>query len=174
MQVQAARAVLTSDPAKADAVLGKAQAQATDALAEVRRSVAALREPRATGPLAEALEVLAAETSAAGIPTVLEVTGTARELPPEAGESIFRAAQEGLTNVRKHAGARSARVVLRYGEDGTVRLDVCDDGRGAARLDEAAGFGLLGVRERAALLGGTVEIDSSPGTGTTVRMAVPG
>src|SRR6185312_11919359 len=69
MQVQAARAVLPTDPTKADAVLDKAQRQATEALAEVRRSVAALREPRTLPPLPEALKGLAEETSAAGVPT---------------------------------------------------------------------------------------------------------
>src|SRR3712207_3371368 len=121
MQVQAARAVLASDPARADAVLAKAQQQSTEALAEVRRSVAALREPRTAPPLGEALQVLAEDTSASGVPTELHVTGTARPLGADAQESLFRAAQEGLTNVRKHAGAARARVELHYGE-GTVRL----------------------------------------------------
>jgi signal transduction histidine kinase len=174
MQVQAARAVLGSDPARADAVLAKAQQQSTEALAEVRRSVAALREPRTRPPLAESLQALAADTSAAGVPTELHVSGTARVLGADAEESLFRAAQEGLTNVRKHAAAGRARLVLEYGDDGTVRLDVCDDGRGAAGSTDGAGFGLLGVRERATRLGGSVDVVSEPGHGTTVRVAVPG
>jgi len=174
MQVQAARAVLPSDPAQADAVLERAQEQATEALAEVRRSVAALRGPRTARPLGEALAALAADTTAAGVPTDLEVTGAVRPVPPETAEALVRAAQEGLTNVRKHAAAGSARLVLAYGEDGTVRLEVCDDGRGMAGTPESAGFGLLGVRERASRLGGSVDVVSRPGAGTTVRVAVPG
>jgi signal transduction histidine kinase len=173
MQVQAARAVLTTDPAKADAVLSRAQQQSTEALAEVRRSVAALRAPRATPPLAAALATLAADTSAAGVPTTVEVTGTPRGLSPDAEESLFRAAQEGLTNVRKHAGAASARLLLAYGTDGTVRLEVCDDGQGLTG-GALGGFGLLGLRERATRLGGSVDVMSEPGSGTTVRVAVPG
>src|SRR5919112_1571497 len=92
MQVQAARAVLASDPDRADAVLAKAQQQATEALAEVRRSVAALREPRTAPPLADALKQLAEETTAAGVPATLEVAGTERPLPAEAEESLFRSA----------------------------------------------------------------------------------
>jgi signal transduction histidine kinase len=172
MQVQAARAVLASDPAKADAVLAQAQQQSTEALAEVRRSVAALRAPRTRPPLAEALAGLAADMSAAGVPTGLEISGTVRTLPPDTEESLFRAAQEGLTNVRKHAAAGSARLVLSFGSDGTVRLEVCDDGSGTAA--EGPGFGLLGLRERAARLGGSVDVVSEPGAGTTVRVAVPG
>jgi signal transduction histidine kinase len=174
MQVQAARAVLPTDPAKADALLAGAQQQSTEALAEVRRSVAALRAPRSRPPLGDALAALAADTTAAGVLTELTVTGAVRALPPDTEESLFRAAQEGLTNVRKHAAAGRARVVLGYGGDGTVRLEVCDDGRGTAAATDGAGFGLLGVRERAARLGGSVEVESAPGSGTTVRVAVPG
>ena len=108
MQVQAARAVLPSDPAKADAVLAKAQQQSTEALAEVRRSVAALREPRTMPPLGDALAALAADTSAAGVPTdAARSPAPSAPLPPDVEESLFRAAQEGLTNVRKHAAAGS-------------------------------------------------------------------
>ncbi|SDB99897.1 Signal transduction histidine kinase [Geodermatophilus telluris] len=176
MQVQAARAVLPTDPGRADAVLAKAQQQASEALAEVRRSVAALREHPAAPPLRAALETLTEESAAAGVPATLEVHGTERELPAETSESLFRSAQEGLTNVRKHACATSARVVLTYGGDGTVRLAVRDDGRGlpaAAGAGDAPTFGLLGLRERAARVGGRVTVGSS-GSGTELLVEVPG
>jgi signal transduction histidine kinase len=172
MQVQAARAVLPTDPAKADAVLEKAQRQSTEALAEVRRSVSALREARVAPPLVDGVKQLADDASAAGVPTELEVTGTVRPLGSAAEESLYRAAQEGLTNVRKHAAAGWARLLLHYGDDGTVRLEVCDDGRGAAPAGD--GFGLLGLHERAERLGGRVDLESAPGAGTTLRMTVPG
>ena len=172
MQVQAARAVLAADPARADAVLAKAQQQATEALAEVRRSVAELREPRTTPPLPTALEGLAAATSAAGVPTELRVDGPARALPAESAESLFRAAQEGLTNVRKHAGATSAELRLRFGED-SVCLEVTDDGCGLP-VTTPQGFGLLGLRERATRLGGRLDVVPAPGGGTTLRVEVPG
>ena len=177
MQVQAARAVLSSDPVRADEVLGKAQTQASEALAEVRRSVATLREPRTSPPLRTALEALTAEVSAAGVPATLEVAGTERRLPAEAEESLFRSAQEGLTNVRKHAGATSARVTLTYGDDGTVRLVVRDDGCGLPapeRAADARAFGLLGLRERAARAGGRLSVASVPGGGTELLVEVPG
>jgi signal transduction histidine kinase len=178
MQVQAARAVLAADPARADAVLAKAQDQAAEALAEVRRSVAALREPRTTPPLDVALEALAEDASAAGVPTEFEVTGTSRPLRAEVEESLFRTAQEGLTNVRKHAAADRVRLVLDYRDDGTVRLEVCDDGRGAGLPEGLAplstGFGLVGLRERAERVGGRLDVESAPGRGTTLRVAVPG
>jgi signal transduction histidine kinase len=174
MQIQAARAVLGTDPERTDAVLAQAQQQATDALAEVRRSVAALREIRTRMPLSEALKELTEETSAAGVPTRLEIDGTVRALSPEVEEALYRTAQEGLTNVRKHAEAGSAGVVLDYTEPATVRLEVRDDGRGLPGDVTDTGFGLLGLTERAFRLGGRLAISSSPGQGTTVLVEVPG
>ncbi|MGY1591784.1 sensor histidine kinase [Geodermatophilus sp. SYSU D00708] len=177
MQVQAARAVLPTDPGRADEVLAKAQHQASEALAEVRRSVAALRDPAAAPALRAGLAALTAEVSAAGLPTTLEVVGPERRLPPESEESLFRSAQEGLTNVRKHAGATSARVTLTYAGDGTVRLAVRDDGRGlpASRdTGDRRTFGLLGLRERAARVGGRLTVESAPGEGTALLVEVPG
>ncbi|WP_186316081.1 sensor histidine kinase [Catellatospora sichuanensis] len=175
MQVKAARAVLGTDPARADAVLAKAQVQAEEALAEVRRSVGAMREPRPQVPLAEALRVLAEQTSASGVPTSLDVTGQARPLVNAAQESLYRAAQEGLTNVRKHARATRAELVLDYTRPAAVRLEVRDDGTGIpAEADGPRGFGLLGVRERAAHAGGRMSIESAPGRGATLCVEVPG
>ncbi|GAA3458102.1 sensor histidine kinase [Saccharothrix longispora] len=170
MLLQAARAVIgTADPARLDAMLAKAQDQSKAALAEVRRSVSALREPR---PLVDALRSLADATGEAGVPTGLEVRGAAREVRAEVGESLFRAAQEGLTNVRKHAGATAATVVLDYGRDDLVRLEVRDDGRGGR--EGGGGFGLVGLRERVAGLGGRVSLDSAAGHGSTLTVEVPG
>jgi signal transduction histidine kinase len=176
MQVKAARAVLSADPAKADpatvdAVLAKAQQQSEEALDAVRRSVRALREPRATGPLPDALQMLADESSAAGVPTRLDVSGTQRPLPDDVWEALYRAAQEGLTNVRKHAHADHAELLLGYGE-GTVRLTVRDDGVGTGD-GRRSGFGLVGLRERAAQVGGRLRVESAPGEGCTLTMEVP-
>ncbi|GAB4052857.1 hypothetical protein GCM10028775_36070 [Catellatospora paridis] len=175
MQVKAARAVLGTDPVRADAVLAKAQVQAEEALAEVRRSVGAMREPRPRAPLAEALRELAEQASASGVPTSLDITGQARPLMTAAQESLYRAAQEGLTNVRKHARATRAELVLDYTRPAAVRLEVRDDGAGiAADADGPSGYGLLGLRERAAHAGGRMSIESAPGGGATLSVEVPG
>jgi signal transduction histidine kinase len=176
MQIKAARAVLAADPARADTVLEKAQGQAEGALDEVRRSVAALRDPQPALPLPDALKALADETSAAGVPTALDVSGPVRTLVAEAEETLYRSAQEGLTNVRKHARATRAELVLDYSLPAAVRLEVRDDGTGvaAAADGEAPGFGLVGVRERAAHVGGTMSLESTPGRGATLRVEVPG
>jgi signal transduction histidine kinase len=171
MLLQAARAVIrTADPERLDAMLAKAQDQSKQALAEVRRSVATLREPRSE-PLVAALRALAGEAAEAGVPTEVEVRGAARAVRVDVEESLFRAAQEGLTNVRKHADATAATVVLDYGVD-LVRLEVRDDGRGLP-ADRDAGFGLVGLRERVAGLGGRVSVDSAAGRGLTLTVEVP-
>jgi signal transduction histidine kinase len=105
------------------------------------------------------------------VPTEVDVTGSTRRLLAEAEESLFRAAQEGLTNVRKHARATRAALVLDYSQLSAVRLEVRDDGAGAAGGE---GFGLLGLRERAAQVGGRMTFESAPGSGSTLRMEVPG
>ncbi|WP_196279311.1 sensor histidine kinase [Catellatospora vulcania] len=175
MQVKAARAVLGTDPGRADAVLAKAQVQAEEALAEVRRSVSAMRDPRPRAPLAEALAELAEQSSASGVPTSLDIAGQARPLVTAAQESLYRAAQEGLTNVRKHARATRAELVLDYTLPAAVRLEVRDDGTGLAdETGDSPGYGLLGVRERAAHAGGRMSIESVPGQGATLCVEVPG
>jgi len=170
MQLQAARALLANsgDP---DEVLAKAQHQSQEALGEVRRSVGALREPRVLPPLGTALQDLAAESSEAGLPTSVRVVGDERAIPDPAREALFRAAQEGLTNVRKHAGASRAEVVLDYAA-AAVRVEVRDDGRGAGDRD-GAGVGLLGLRERAEHLGGRLELGPAPGGGCALTVEVP-
>jgi signal transduction histidine kinase len=175
MLLQAARAVIpTAGPDKLDAMLAKAQDQSKEALAEIRRSVAALREPRCA-PLVDEVRALARAASEAGVPTELEILGESRVVRADVEESLFRAAQEGLTNVRKHAEATVATVVLDYGSADLVRLEVRDDGHGLpASPSPDAGFGLVGLRERVTGLGGQVSVDSVAGRGLTLTIEVPG
>ncbi|GAA1826820.1 sensor histidine kinase [Agromyces salentinus] len=172
MLLEAARAVArTGDHERLDPMLAKAQAQSGEALAEVRRSVGALREQRPA--LAAALQTLVAESTEAGVPTRLDVLGEVRSLRSDVEESLFRAAQEGLTNVRKHARATRAGVILDYRGDERVRLEVHDDGRGLPP-QHGAGFGLTGLRERTASLGGRMSLDAADRGGLTLTVEVPG
>ena len=171
MQVQAARAVMHTDPGRADGLLVQAEDQARQALTAVRESVAALREPRPAQPLPQELRTLAAESAAVGLPTSVDVDGTERAVDLDVQVALYRVAQEGLNNVRKHARARSAALRLTYAPD-RVRLEVRDDGQGLGRND--GGFGLVGIRERAERLGGSVTVESTPGLGVAMRVELPG
>jgi signal transduction histidine kinase len=90
----------------------------------------------------------------------------------EVEAAIYRIVQEALTNAAKHGGATKARVEVTEDES-TVHIVVSDDGAGFDPGAATAGFGLLGMRERVELLGGTIEIESAPGSGTTVNVSVP-
>jgi len=174
VQLEAARAILEADRDRALDALHKAQMLAKEGLADVRRSVAALRAtPTESRPLREAVQALAEECRAAGIRTEVVVQGDVRPLKPQAELTLYRAAQEGLTNVRRHAQASQVCLTLDYTSADTVRLSVEDNGVGAAE-GAASGFGLLGIRERAQILGGQVRVHSRPGQGFALEVEVPG
>ena len=147
-----------------------------DAIQGVRRFARNLR-PSVLDDLGllPALEWLASQ---ACTPTRLEVQGAERRLSSAAELTLFRAVQEALSNVDKHAAAASAavRVVYQLGE---VEVSVSDDGRGldsgeAAQRAQAGHMGLTGLRERVALAGGALSLDSAAGQGTQVRFVLPG
>ncbi|MBM2848666.1 MAG: putative Histidine kinase protein [Anaerolineales bacterium] len=175
VQIEAARAVIGNDPPRALDALRKAQSLAQEGLADVRRSVAALRaSPTEDRPLPEALAALAAENRASGLLTELAVTGAPRPLPPQTELTLYRAMQEGLTNIRKHARAARVDITLDYGDNERVRLVVRDNGVGDSPDGRGSGYGLLGVRERTHLLGGEVRIRSAEGQGFTLEVELPG
>nr|WP_286185674.1 sensor histidine kinase [Sphaerisporangium cinnabarinum] len=146
---------------------------ARSSLTEARRSVRALA-PRELGQahLPDALRTLAERWSRdQGVRTRVEVTGTREPLSPAIEVSLFRVAQESLTNVAKHARASRVGVTLSY--TGTeVLLDVRDDGRGFAD-GVGTGFGLTSMRQRIRGVGGQVVVQSTPGEGTSVSARVP-
>ncbi|HWI57349.1 MAG TPA: sensor histidine kinase, partial [Bacillota bacterium] len=175
VQLEAARTLRAHAPERMADALDKAQRLTQQGLQEIRRSVASLRaSPVDDKPLAEALRQIVAESQAAGLTTELCVQGEARPLSPQAQLTLYRAGQEGLTNARKHAHATSTRLLLDFQAPDKVRLSVRDDGVGAASASGAAGgFGLLGLRERAQLLGGALRVQTAPGAGFTLEVEVP-
>lgn len=94
------------------------------------------------------------------------------ELSPDSQVVVYRVAQEALVNAARHSGASRVEVSLEP-RDSRVRLEVSDNGTGFAFAEEGKGLGLSGMRERALLIGGTLEIDSRPGKGTSVVLEVP-
>ena len=114
-----------------------------------------------------------------GIGMNLKVLGGERRFSPEVELLLFRIAQEALNNIRRHAQASEAQVVIDFAED-RVKLMISDNGRGfelSGRVDDlprSGKLGLAGMQERARLLGGTFEVKSTPGKGTTLIVEVPG
>jgi signal transduction histidine kinase len=110
-----------------------------------------------------------------GLAVSLEVTGEVRRLDPAVELNLFRIAQEALRNVERHSAATRVEVALQF-TAGAVRLRIRDDGRGfdsAADWARAGSLGLIGMQERATLLGGELEVESAAGHGTTVRASLP-
>ncbi|GAA0913457.1 sensor histidine kinase [Nonomuraea longicatena] len=147
---------------------------ARENLREARRSVQALRpEPLERARIDLALHDVAARWSAAsGVTAAVSVDGAPRPLPPEVEASLLRAAQEGLSNVAKHARASRAAITLSYMDD-EVTLDVLDDGVGFERAGPSGGYGLQAMRERAGVAGGTLTVESAPGEGTALCVSIP-
>jgi len=173
MQIQAARAVMDKDPQQAKAVLERAQSQTSEALIDVRRSVAALRSaPEADMALPEAIGKLMQNCESLGMKVSISLLGEGRILPSPVHQALYRVAQEGINNICKHSQARQVWITLDYCKMDCVRLVVKDDGVGQ---DGAAlsGFGLLGVRERIQALGGETQYQSLPGQGFTLEVCVP-
>ncbi|MES9523953.1 sensor histidine kinase [Streptomyces capoamus] len=180
VQAGLARFVFDSDPGKARGALGTIADTSGEALEELRRMLQVLREEdpeapeRAPMPTLARLGELVDRVRGGGLPVDLAVTGTARPLPPGVELCAYRVVQEALTNALKHAGPAHARVELRYGpHELTVR--VTDDGEGAdpARVPTGSGHGLIGMRERAKLYGGTISVGPRSGGGYEVRLALP-
>ncbi|MBV9135059.1 MAG: sensor histidine kinase [Chloroflexi bacterium] len=160
------------DPA-AVAAVERAHRLASEGLAEARRAIGALRGDNLPGP--EGLQKLVQEFSeATSTPSQFEVSGEPIALGAEAQLALYRTAQEALTNVRKHAQAASAvEVRLRYADDGAELLvvDAAPPGR-STNGSTKGGYGLVGMRERAELVGGTLEAGPLP-TGFRVRLWLP-
>jgi signal transduction histidine kinase/ligand-binding sensor domain-containing protein len=145
-----------------------------EGLAEARQSIWALRsQDTDETTLPVRLNRLVEAEGGHGVETRFSLFGAYRPLPQETEREFLRVAQEAIHNVKKHAGARHLFVQLEY-RPNEVALDVRDDGRGFETNQEAESasghYGLTGMKERAAAIGGTLEVSSKPGEGTTVRL----
>ena len=176
--IQAGGAQL-ADPAAGRRVLTTIEVTARDTLAELNRLLGVLRHGDARpdrGPQPGLAHVggLLQPARDAGLDADLHLTGEPRRLPAALDLSAYRIVQEAVTNTLKHAGASRLEVRIGYGPD-ALELSVADDGRGAAADGVAAstGHGLIGMRERVQLFGGTLQTGSSPLGGFLVRARLP-
>jgi signal transduction histidine kinase len=177
----AAQRVLDREPEEGRLALRSIEDSGREALVEMRRLLGLLRtdddrpDVRAPKQGLGDLGALLSEVREAGLPVELEVQGTPRTLPVGLDLSAFRIVQEALTNVRKHAGAASATVVVRYGED-RLELRIVDDGRGidAEGTDpRRARYGHLGMRERVGLFRGELRVGPRAAGGYEVVASLP-
>ena len=181
VQAASGRLVVDSDPERARQALVAIEQTSRSALDEMRRLLGVLRHDNGDGagaarepaPCLGELDRLVAETVAAGIPVSVRIEGDRRPLTPGADLTAYRIVQEGLTNVRKHAPGARADVVVRYDGDG-VTVEVADDGGGATGpRPVGTGHGLLGMQERVAVYGGTLEAGPTPDGGFRVVATLP-
>jgi signal transduction histidine kinase len=164
---------LIGDPERVVGVFRAIEASGRDALVELRRLLGILRsgdQQLAIGPQPglDSLQSLVDQVRASGLPVELRIEGEPVHLPAGIDLSAYRIVQEALTNVVKHAGDASAEVVIRYGTD-AFELDIVDDGRGSTAGVNGSGNGLIGMRERVALYGGTLEAGTRDGGGYAVH-----
>jgi len=156
--------------------LGSIEASGRQALVELRRMLGILRrgdEELALTPQASLrhLDGLVEHVREAGMPVELRIEGDPEPLPPGVDVSAYRILQEALTNALKHAGPARASVVVRYGPE-ELELEISDDGRSSGKGD-GTGHGLVGMRERVAVVGGVLESGARPGGGFVVRARLP-
>jgi NarL family two-component system sensor histidine kinase YdfH len=175
MQLEAVDSHLENDnPAKAQAVVQQAMHRARRTLDEARRAIQALRAGvLEQGSLVDALEQEIAQFEATtGAQASLETPSEMPVISPEKAQTILRVVQESLSNAARHAGANHVAVQLAKNDDELV-ISVQDDGPGfdpEEAMQKPGRFGLAGMQERAARLGGKLDVESAPGKGTRVTL----
>jgi signal transduction histidine kinase len=175
--VRGARDVLRTSPDVADDTLARVETSGEQSLAELRRILALLRAPehgaesRPQPSLAE-LDELVAGYRDAGLPVRLELTGEPQPLPGGVELSVYRIVQEALTNVLKHSHPTRVTVTLAF-RGSCLDVEVADDGTGVEHDGATTGHGIVGMRERVALLGGELETGRRVGGGYRVAARLP-
>jgi signal transduction histidine kinase len=177
VQSDVASEALREDPGGAETALAAIRAASREALGELRSTVGLLRrqagpEPRGPVPGLAQLDRIVGSAADAGLAVAVRVDGRPVQLPVVVDTAAHRIVQESITNVLRHAGAARATVELRYRPEAlTVR--VTDDGRGGPAAADGSGFGLQGMRERVALLGGDFRAGARPQGGYLVEASLP-
>lgn len=181
LQARAAHALGGGARGAVDSTLDRIEALAAHAITSTRRLIADMRPAilDELGLLPALGELAARFTERSGVACGVngDALAPADEQQVDAAQCLclYRVAQEALNNVARHAGAHAARIALASGAPGWLRLSVVDDGAGLAAGDEAKAqsFGLLGMRERVRVAGGTLQVTSAAGTGTTIEVELP-
>ena len=175
LHVSGVRRLLRPDQAAERAALEAVERTGRESLAELHRMLGVLRSSddgeRGPAPGLDRLPELLDAARRAGLQAELTISGARRPLPPGVDLAAYRIAQEAITNVLRHAAAHRLECTVTYGES-RLELHVADDGRGTA-TPGPGGHGLLGMRERALLYGGSVDAGPRPGGGFAVHAVLP-
>jgi signal transduction histidine kinase len=175
LHVSGVRRLLRADQVEERAALEAVERTGRESLAEMHRMLGVLRSAedgeRGPAPGLDRMPELLDAARRAGLEVQLTLGGAPRQLPPGVDLAAYRILQEAVTNVLRHAGARRVDCTVEYGRE-SVELHVVDDGRGTTPAGPR-GHGLAGMRERAALYGGSVEAGPRPGGGYAVRAVLP-
>lgn len=179
VQLEGAHKLISKDPTRAETMVGVVREQVKDALYELRSTVATLREPLYAGlSLQTAVRrVIESFERASDLNLKTHISDDLPDVSDAYRIAFSRALQESLTNIQKHANAQFAHIDLAM-IDGMIELKVSDDGKGLSGTsgsedDRIQGFGLLGMRERAGQLGGSVTISDRDGGGTVIKFRLP-
>ncbi len=174
VQLEGAQRLIPADPERAARMIGAVRDEVKQALADLRRTVATLRAPLEVDlPLTQSLARLAAAfQDATGLAVHLTLPEELPTIPEASRLALYRAAQESLTNAQRHASAKNIWLHLKT-ENGAISLVAADDGTGFPDSINGVGFGLRGLRERAAQLGGELHLESRPGGGAQLRFSLP-
>jgi signal transduction histidine kinase len=173
LQMMLSSAAREQSPERRETIVRQAAEHTRGEIDRLRRLIVELRPAELDElGLEPALEALADRRASEGLEVAVEAQLDGQRLPPALESAVYRIVQEALTNAAKHAGSGHA-VVRVSAAPASVEVSVSDDGRGFDVDEPSAGFGLVGMRERAGLLGGSVEVISAPGQGTTVRAVLP-
>ena len=168
---------LLADAERVRGVFGAIEASGKEALTELRRLLGILRTPEehlglGPQPGLDSLDALVAQVQEAGLRVNVRVEGDPKRVPAGVDLSAYRIIQEALTNSLKHAGQAEAEVTLRYAP-ASLELEITDNGSASAATVEGAGHGLIGMRERVALYGGSLTTGARNGHGYVVRATLP-
>jgi signal transduction histidine kinase len=179
VQLEKALAFRQIDPAAADQAILDSRRLASEALREIRGTVGTLSEPQEAASLVSSLSELAQGLRESGLTLDLVMEGSEADYSAQSIMALYRVAQEGITNIRKHSGAQAVSLHLWLGER-AAHLEIADDGRGfdLATVREQAkererGYGLKSMEERLELVGGSLTVESAPGKGTRLHISVP-
>jgi len=179
IQAAAAQRLIGSNDEGAKKAAGEAERAGHDGLVELRRLLGILRteEPasRTPQPGLQQLDTLVEQMTEAGLTVALDIQGEPRHLPPGMDLNAYRIVQESLTNVLKHGGPEATATVIIGYWGNSIKIEVVDDGRGAASSmgSSGSGQGLMSMKERAAILQGTFDAGPRPGGGYRVTVSIP-